>query len=77
MSPNVDFVESHGSYFGAGADGRAWHITRVFAGWRLEFRDGGEADATFAGVHGSLGAAQAEASRTPSRGGGRHGRGSR
>jgi hypothetical protein len=59
----VQFVEDEGVYTGASPSGRCWRISRVFTGWRLEFRDYGDTAATFAGVHHSVGAAQAEAGR--------------
>ena len=59
----MEFVESEGIYTGAGPGGRCWRISRVFTGWRLEFRDYGDTAATFAGVHRSVRAAQVEAAR--------------
>lgn len=60
---DVQFAEDHGIYTGTGRGGRRWRISRVFTGWRLEFRDEGDATATYAGVHRSVEAAQAEAAR--------------
>lgn len=60
---DVEFVEDDGTYTGIGRGGRRWRISRVFTGWRLEFRDEGDLTATYAGVHRSVEAAQAEASR--------------
>jgi hypothetical protein len=59
----IQFVEERGVYTGSGAAGRRWRISRVFTGWRLEFRDEGDMIATYAGVHRTVEAAQAEASR--------------
>lgn len=60
---DIEFVEAHGSYTGTGRGGRRWSISPVFTGWRLEFRDEGDLTATYAGVHRSVEAAQAEAGR--------------
>lgn len=60
---DIRFDEHDGIYTGTGQAGRHWTISRVFTGWRLEFRDEGDATATYAGVHRSLEAAQAEAAR--------------
>jgi len=59
----MEFVEDEGIYTGASRGGRRWRISRVLTGWRLEFRDYGDTAATFAGVHGSVEAAQVEAGR--------------
>jgi hypothetical protein len=59
----IQFVEHKGTYIGTGQGGRLWRISRVFTGWRLEFRDNGDRTATYAGVHRSVAAAQAEAAR--------------
>ena len=63
----IEFAEDRGTYVGVDPHGRCWRITRVFTGWRLEFRDDGDMTATFAGVHSTVQAAQAEASRQPNR----------
>jgi hypothetical protein len=61
----ITFVEDDQGYWAAtDVDHRCWQISKVIAGWRLEFRDPGDAEPTFAGVHGSLQAAMREASRT-------------
>lgn len=61
---DIQFVEHEGTYTGtSGEGGRRWRISRVFTGWRLEFRDEGDMTATYAGVHRSVEAAQAEAAR--------------
>jgi len=60
---SIEFVEKQGTYTGTGPGGRVWSISRVFTGWRLEFRDGTDMTATYAGVHRSVAAAQAEAGR--------------
>ena len=59
----IDFQQEGGVYTGRAAGGRQWRITRVVTGWHLEFRDTGDTIATNAGVHGSVQAAMAEASR--------------
>ena len=59
----IEFVEDRGTYSGTSRGGRRWCISPVFTGWRLEFRDEGDATETYAGVHRSVEAAQAEAAR--------------
>jgi hypothetical protein len=59
----IEFVERDGMFTGSGPGGRRWRISPVFTGWRLEFRDEGDTAATYAGIHGSVAAAQAEARR--------------
>ena len=61
---DILFVEDEGSYTGTSRNGRRrWRITPVLTGWRLEFRDEGDMTETYAGVHRSVEAAQAEAAR--------------
>lgn len=60
---DIDFVERDGGLVGVAEGGRVWRISRTVTGWRLEFRDHGDVGATFAGVHASVAAAQAEAGR--------------
>ena len=60
---DIQFVEDHGTYTGTSRGGRRWRISRVFTGWRLEFRDEGDVTSTYAGVHRSVEAAQTEAAR--------------
>ena len=60
---DIQFVEDHGTCTGTSRGGRRWRISRVFTGWRLEFRDEGDMTATYAGVHRSVEAAQTEATR--------------
>lgn len=62
-STPVQFTDTHGSYSGDGLHGREWHITRALTGWRLEFRDPGDTEPTYAGTHPTLALAQVEASR--------------
>ena len=62
---SIDFHESRGVFTGTGTFGREWRITRTFTGWRLEFTDPGDIAPTYAGVHVTVRAAQAEAD-TPS-----------
>ena len=57
----IEFVHRRGAYVGTGKRDRAWRITSTFTGWRLEFRDPGDAAPTYAGTHASLEAAQREA----------------
>ena len=59
----IEFVEHQGAYTATGPGGRRWRIIPVFTGWKLEFRDEGDMTATYAGVHPSVEAAQAEAAR--------------
>jgi hypothetical protein len=59
----IEFAENQGTYAGTSPDGRRWTINPVLTGWRLEFRDQGDAATTCAGVHASVQAAQAEAAR--------------
>jgi hypothetical protein len=60
----IDFrTDEDGTYRGTDAGDRRWEITPVFTGWRLEFRDPGDATATYAGTHTTLEAAKAEAAR--------------
>lgn len=58
---SIEFQESGGTYTGTGRLGRHWRITRTFTGWRLEFTDPGDTAPTYAGVHATVKAAQAEA----------------
>jgi hypothetical protein len=60
---DLEFVEANGMFTGTGVSGRRWRISRVFTGWRLEFLDDGDLTATYAGVHRTVAAAQAEAAR--------------
>ena len=55
----IQFVEERGAYTGSGLAGRRCRISRVFNGWRLEFRDDGDITATFAVVHRSVEASKA------------------
>ena len=59
----VLFTSSEGTYSGTSGDGRRWLIQRVATGWRLEFCDPGDSEATYAGTHPSVWAAQREACR--------------
>jgi hypothetical protein len=63
----IEFVQSDGTFTGVGPDEREWQISSSLAGWRLEFRDPGDALRTYAGTHGSRAAAQREASWLDSR----------
>lgn len=55
------FQEYDGVHVGIGVRGRRWQVRQGVAGWRLEFRDPGEPEMTYAGMHGSLAAAMREA----------------
>lgn len=65
----IDFDAADGSYVSVTPGGRTWRITEERTGWRLRFLDPGDPTATNAGVHPSLEAAIAEASRVPRQGG--------
>ena len=60
-APDIEFAVDGGGVSGEGERGRRWHIFEERSGWRLSFRDPGDARATNAGVFGSLAAAQQEA----------------
>lgn len=62
---SIEFHEIRGAFHGTGTFGREWRISRTFTGWRLEFTDPGDTAPTYAGVHVTVTAAQAEAN-TPS-----------
>lgn len=57
----IDFQQWGDGFRGSGRSGRTWLITRALTGWRLEFTDPGDDTPTFAGVHGTVTAAKAEA----------------
>jgi hypothetical protein len=61
--PAIVFHDDHGVFTGRSESGRAWRISPELTGWRLEFRDAGDRVATNAGLHRSVAAAIAEASR--------------
>ena len=52
-----------GTYAGTSRSGRQWFISPATTGWRLEFRDHGDTEATYAGTHASVTAARTEACR--------------
>jgi hypothetical protein len=60
---NVVFKEIAGEHVGIGPRGRRWRVVRSVSGWRLEFRDAGDTEYTYAGTHGTLEQALAEAER--------------
>lgn len=64
---SIAFQDHDGGLSGEGRQGRLWHIVEERSGWRLSFRDPGDARATNAGLFGSVAAAQLEAGRTSSR----------
>jgi hypothetical protein len=58
----IQFVgRSATGYTGTDRRMRRWQITPCRAGWRLEFRDPGDTEATYAGTHPSRAAAEREA----------------
>jgi hypothetical protein len=57
----IDFQDDNGALSGHDQQGRRWHILEERSGWRLSFRDPGDARSTNAGVFGSLAAARQEA----------------
>lgn len=59
----VVFSNHEGVYSGLGVNGRRWRITPTLTGWRLEFRDPGDEDPTYAGTHATVAQAQREAAR--------------
>ena len=59
----LDFQQDGRGYTACSESGREWHIAEERTGWRLEFRDPGDRTATNAGVHRTVEAAMAEASR--------------
>lgn len=65
----MDFDQDGLSYVSVTPGGRTWRICEERTGWRLQFADPGDHTATNAGVHRTLEAAIAEASRVPHRGG--------
>jgi hypothetical protein len=64
---NIEFVEDRSGFLGTGANGRCWRVVRAVAGWRLEFRDPGDEDATNAGIFGTKERAMGEANRYSAR----------
>ena len=58
----ITFVADGPGYRGTGIGGRSWCITRALTGWRLEFRDPGDDELTYAGIFGSMERAVQEAS---------------
>lgn len=63
----ISFVADGNGFRGAGVTGRCWCITRAVTGWRLEFRDPGDDEPTYAGMFGTAEGAMQEASRDSSR----------
>jgi hypothetical protein len=55
------FTEERDGYWGTGARGRRWHISKVVTGWRLDFRDPGDEAFTYAGIHATVELAKREA----------------
>lgn len=58
----VDFIQRGQAYTGTAESGRVWRIAETVVGWRLDFRDPGDARPTYAGTHGTVDAAKREAS---------------
>jgi hypothetical protein len=58
---SVAFQDYNGVHVFVGVRGRRWQAEKTVTGWRLEFRDSGDATATYAGTHTSLQAALLEA----------------
>lgn len=63
----IEFVDDQLGFRGTGDNGRCWRLTRVVAGWRLEFRDPGDKTPTYAGMFGTRERAMEEANRDSSR----------
>jgi hypothetical protein len=57
----VAFEDDGSGYRGTGLNGRCWRIQRAVTGWRLEFRDPGDDEPTYAGMFGSAERAMQEA----------------
>jgi hypothetical protein len=57
------FVAEGNACTASAPGGREWRVSQELTGWRLEFRDSGDPEATNAGVHPSLEAAMREARR--------------
>lgn len=64
----IDFQDDGGGVSGLDQHGRYWHILEERSGWRLSFRDPGDARSTNAGVFGTLAAARLEADGAGGRG---------
>ena len=64
----IDFQDDNGGVSGHDQHGRFWHILEERSGWRLSFRDPGDARSTNAGVFGTLAAARLEADGAGGRG---------
>ena len=69
---SIDFESHHGVMVGLDNNNREWRVVKVLTGWRLEFRDDGDALATYAGTHPTVEHAMDEASRHPRRHGAAH-----
>ena len=59
----LQFTNYQGIYSATDTNHRLWRISPTRSGWRLEFRDDGDTDWTYAGTHATLRGAQREASR--------------
>ncbi len=68
----IDFQSHHGTMVGLDTNNREWRVVKVLTGWRLEFRDDGDDEATYAGTHPTVERAMEEASRHPRRQGAAH-----
>lgn len=63
VAMSVVFQEYDGALVGIGERGRRWRVVETVTGWRLEFRDAGDVEATYAGTHRSLESAMNEAAK--------------
>ena len=61
VEPDIEFEDDDTGVRGTGANGRCWRITRAVAGWRLDFRDPGDDESTYAGMFGTRDGAMDEA----------------
>ena len=61
---SVVFAECGGVVVGIGARGRRWMARPDGRRWRLEYRDAGQATATYVGTYGSLTAAKEQACKS-------------
>jgi hypothetical protein len=64
---SIAFRSHQGVMVGLDEDDREWRVVKVLTGWRLEFRDDGDDEATYAGTHPTIEHAMQEASRHPRR----------
>ena len=67
VGKDIEFAEDEAGFRGTGANGRCWRLSRAVAGWRLEFRDPGDDEPTYAGTFGTKERAMGEAGRYSTR----------